>query len=149
MNADDMIGRLSGPLSPGRRLAAVVALLGGLGGALVAGTLWATEPGLPDATRAAFAVMVAIGLGWCGWAGWVLTRRAPLFARDRVIAGWLGLTASALLAAFVAAVAISRDRWEPAAIAMAATLLVVAVVNLVRARAHRAALLRRKRELGG
>ncbi|MFI5845474.1 hypothetical protein ACIA8K_37800 [Catenuloplanes sp. NPDC051500] len=149
MNADDMIGRLSGTLSPGRRLAAVVALLGGLGGALVAGTLWATEPGLPGATRAAFAVMVAVGLGWCGWASWVLTRRAPLFARDRVIAGWLGLTASALLAAFVAAVAISRDTWEPAAIAMSVTLLVVAVVNLVRARAHRAALLRRKRELGG
>lgn len=149
MNADDMIGRLSGPLSPARRLGAVAALLGGLGGALVAGTLWATEPGLPGLTQAAFAGMVAIGLSWCGWAGWVLTRRTPLFARDRVTAGWLGLTASAALAVFVTAVAMARDRAAPAAIAMAATVLVAAAVNLVLAHSHRAALLRRKRELGG
>lgn len=149
MNADDMINRLSGPLSPARRLGAVATLLGGLGGALVAGTLWTTEPGLPGATQAAFAGMVAIGLGWCGWAVWVLTRRTPLFARDRVLAGWLGLAATGVLAAFVTAVTVLRDRVAPAAVAMAVLLLVAAVVNLVTARSHRAALLRRKRELGG
>jgi hypothetical protein len=40
-----------------------LALAGLLGSGLI-GLLWATEPGLPPRTRIAFAVLVAIGVGW-------------------------------------------------------------------------------------
>ncbi|MFB9686442.1 hypothetical protein [Amycolatopsis plumensis] len=34
---------------------------------------------------AAFAGLIAVGLAWAAFAGWVLSRRRPLFARDRVL----------------------------------------------------------------
>ncbi|MER5645762.1 hypothetical protein [Streptosporangium sp. NPDC002524] len=150
MNPEDMIGRLSGPLSLRRRIGNVVALLGGLGGALFTGLLWATEPALPGRTHLAFGALVALGLGWAGYGAWALTRRTPLFALDRVIAAWLAVAATGLLTAGTAAVAATRGTWAgTAGVAVAATLAVLAVAVLLRARADRAALLRRRRELGG
>ncbi|MEU3165354.1 hypothetical protein [Streptosporangium sp. NPDC006930] len=150
MNPDDMIARLSGPLSLRRRIAHVVALLGGLGGALFVGLLWATEPALPGRTHLAFGALVALGLAWAGYGAWALSRRTPLFALDRVIAAWLAVAATGLLTAGTAVVAVSRGTWTGmAGVAVAATLTVLAVALLLRARADRAALLRRKRELGG
>ncbi|MER5621413.1 hypothetical protein ABT061_10270 [Streptosporangium sp. NPDC002544] len=150
MNPDDMIGRLAGPLSLRRRIGNVVALLGGLGGALFTGLLWATEPALPGRTHLAFGAMVALGLAWAGYGAWALTRRTPLFALDRVVAAWLAVAATALLTAGTAAIAITRGTWAGAAgVAVAATLAMLAVAFLLRARADRAALLRRKHELGG
>ncbi|WP_230686885.1 hypothetical protein [Catellatospora vulcania] len=149
MNADEMISRLSGPLSLRRRVATVAVLLGGLFGAAFVGLLWLTEPVLPVRTQLAFGGLVLVGLGWAGYGGWVLSRRTPLFALDRVIAGWLALAATGLLAGSTALVAVTRGGVHPAAYAMVGVLVVVAVGNLVRARASRGALLRRKRELGG
>jgi hypothetical protein len=149
VNPEQMINQLSGRLSLRRRVAIVVAMLGGLTVASVVGLLWATEPALPGRTRVAFGALVVVGLAWAGYGVWVLTRRTPLYALDRVIAAWLALTATSLLAGTVAVVAILRHRAEPVAAGTALGLLVVAVANLVRARARRAALLRRKRELGG
>ncbi len=150
MNPDDMIGRLSGPLSLRRRIGNVVALLGGLGGALFIGLLWATEPVLPGRTHLAFGALVALGLTWAGYGAWALTRRTPLFALDRVIAAWLAVAATGLLTAGTAVVAAARGTWAGAAgVVVAVTLVVLAVAVLLRARADRAALLRRKRELGG
>jgi hypothetical protein len=149
VNPEQMINQLSGRLSLRRRVAIVVAMLGGLAVAIVVGLLWATEPALPGRTRVAFGALVVVGLAWAGYGVWVLTRRTPLYALDRVIAAWLALTATSLLAGTVAVVAILRHRAEPVAAGTALGLLVVAVANLVRARARRAALLRRKRELGG
>jgi hypothetical protein len=149
MNDEDMIDRLSGPLSLRRRIVTVVAALGGLVMAVLVGLLWATEPDLPPRTRVAFGAIVVVGLAWVAYGGWVLTRRTPLFALDRVIAAWLGLVACGLLTVPVAVVTIVTDRVEPVAVAVVAVLLAVAGVNLVRARARRAALLRRKRELLG
>jgi hypothetical protein len=149
MTPDDMLERLTGRLSLRRRIATVVAAVGGLAMAILAALLWATEPGLPPRTRFAFAAIVVVGLAWVGYGAWVLTYRSPLFARDRVVAAWLGLAACGLLAVPVAAVTISRDRLQIAGLTTVLVLLAAAIVNLVRARAHRAALLRRKRELGG
>jgi hypothetical protein len=36
---------------------------------------------------------MAIGSDWAASGGWAVTRRAPLVARDRVIAGWMGIVA--------------------------------------------------------
>jgi hypothetical protein len=150
MNPDDMIGRLSRSLSLRGRIGNVVALLGGLGGALFIGLLWATEPVLPGRTQLAFGALVALGLAWAVYGVWALTRRTPLFALDRVIAAWLAVVATGLLTAGTVAIALARGTWVSATgVLVAVTLAVLAAVILVRARADRAVLLRRKRELGG
>ncbi|MBV1856605.1 hypothetical protein [Catellatospora tritici] len=148
MNADEMLARLSRPLSPWRRLATAVAAIGGCTGAAVIGVLWATEPDLPARTQVAFAGLIAVGLAWAGYGVWALTRRTPLFARDRVVAGWLAVGATALLTVLATAVGVLRQRGWPLLI-LSLTLLVLALVNLRRAQTARDALLRRKRELDG
>lgn len=148
MNPDDLIERLAARLSLRRRIAVVVASLGGFATATLTALLWATEPGLPPRTHVAFGGIVAVGLGWVGYGVWVLTYRLPLFARDRVVAAWLGLAASVLLATPVGLVVILRDRMQAAGLVTILTLVLLATANLVRARAHRTALLRRKAELG-
>lgn len=52
----------------------------------VTGSLWATEASLPLRTHIAFAGIVVIGAAWMGVAVYVLTRRRPLYAADRVLA---------------------------------------------------------------
>jgi hypothetical protein len=149
VSPEDLINQLSGPLSLPRRIATVVALLGGLTVAAVVGLLWATEPGLPPRTQLAFGVLVAGGLAWVAYGVWALTRRTPLFALDRVIAAWLALVVTGLLTTTVAVITILRQHTEPVAFGAIAVLFVGAIINLVRAQARRTALLRRKRELGG
>ncbi|MDP9865572.1 MULTISPECIES: hypothetical protein [Streptosporangium] len=150
MNPDDMIGKLSRPLSLRSRIGAVVALLGGLVGAVGVGLLWATEPALPGRTHLAFGLLVALCLAWTGYGSWALTRRTPLFALDQVIAGWLSVVATGLLTAAAVAVAAVRGTWVGVTgVAVAVTMTAVALVVLVRARARHAALLRRRRELEG
>jgi hypothetical protein len=147
VNPDDMINKLSGRLSLRRRVATVTALLGGLIMATVIGLLWATEPALPPRTQIAFGMIVGIGLAWAVYGVWALARRTPLFALDRVVAGWLALTATALLTAFTSLLTILLDRGSAVWLALTVALLVLAAVNLHRARTYRAALLRRKQQL--
>jgi hypothetical protein len=149
MKPEDMISRLSGPVSLRRRILSTIAMLGGLTGAAVIGLLWATEPGLPLRTQAAFGLLVVIGLCWAAYGSWVLTRKTPLFALDRVVAAWLALAATGLLTIMTAVITTMRHHAEPALFAIVALLLVLSTVNLARSRAHRAKLLRRKQELGG
>ncbi|WP_433220603.1 hypothetical protein ACQP00_18290 [Dactylosporangium sp. CS-047395] len=144
MTPDDMLARLSGRLSLARRLAVVGVLLAGGAVSLLVGLLWATEPGMPVRTQVAFAGIVAMGLAWVAYATWVLTRRRPLFALDRVVAAWLGLAATVATAVPVALIAAT-----PLAFAVGGLLLAGALVNLWRASVRRTALLRRKRQLGG
>jgi hypothetical protein len=116
---------------------------------VVVGLLWVTEPGLPPRTEVAFGAFVVIGLAWAAYGAWALTRRTPLFAPDQVIASWLAVAATCLLTVTVLIITTLRHRLEPAAFGVVAVLLPLAIVNLVRARARRIALLHRKRELGG
>ncbi|GAA0564784.1 hypothetical protein GCM10010172_55290 [Paractinoplanes ferrugineus] len=77
----------------------------------------------------------------------MLTRRTPLFARDRVVAAWIALAAWPAGGMGVAAIAVSRHR-SPVGLALVVGALgVAAVANLVVARRRRAALLRRSTEL--
>ena len=136
-------------LSLPRRVGYLVAGLGGLATAAVVVVLWTTEPGvLPLRTRIAFATVIGIGLTWAGFAGWALARR-PLFAIDRVIASWLAVAFSALVALATVAIALSR---AGTAVVLAcggvgATLTIAAGAMLARARAHRRTLLDRRDEL--
>jgi hypothetical protein len=126
-----------------------VGLAGGLGATLIA-LLWATEPdALPARTQAAFGGLIAVGLAWAAFAGWVLARRRPLYGYDQVLGAWIALTAST--ATGVVGVIVTAARGSAAAASAAAlaggTLVAVAVLLLVRAHRRRRGLLRRRDEL--
>ncbi|MFB9683707.1 hypothetical protein [Amycolatopsis plumensis] len=147
MTPEEVIARLDAPLSLRRRVGYVGLALAGLTGSGLIVLLWATEPGLPPRTKVAFAVLVAIGLAWAAFGGWAVTRRAPLFARDRVVAGWLGLAAWLLFTTGAVVITTLRHRVEPTLLLAVVVLGGVAVVHLRTVRRSRAALLKRKDEL--
>ncbi|MEO3808757.1 hypothetical protein ABGB17_07120 [Sphaerisporangium sp. B11E5] len=147
MSAGELIERLRGPLSPGRRLRAVAPLLSGLGGGAFLALLWATEPGpLPGRTLWAFGALLVTSLAWAVYGGWALVRR-PLYAGEQVVAGWLALAAALLTTGGTAWVAGVRGAGLPVALAIGAVFTAGAVVLIVRAHGRRAALRRRVREL--
>ncbi|WP_192579629.1 hypothetical protein [Micromonospora sp. AMSO31t] len=121
----------------------------GLAGSALLSLLWATEPNLPARTRVAFAVLVAIGLCWATFGGWAVTRRTPLFARDRVVAGWLGVGAWLAFTVGALVIAVLRHQLEPSLVGVVLTLGVLAAANLRAARRARAVLVRRRTELAG
>ncbi|WP_086837784.1 hypothetical protein [Amycolatopsis kentuckyensis] len=147
MTPEEVVKQLEQPLSLRRRVGYVIVALAGLLGSGVVGLLWATEPGLPPRTKVAFAVLVAIGVGWATFGTWAVTRRAPLFARDRVVAAWLGIVAWLLFTVGVLVITTLRHRVEPELLLVVLVLGGVAVVGLRAARRNRAALLRRREQL--
>ncbi|WP_053758951.1 hypothetical protein [Streptomyces sp. AS58] len=142
---DELERALAAEVSLGSRLRHVaVGLAGGCTAALIA-VLWATEPHpLPARTQAAFAGLIAIGLAWAAVAGWVLTRRRPLFARDRVLGARLALVAAVVTGVAGTALAAARaSTAEALATALAGlTLVAAAGLLLVRANSRRRELLR-------
>ncbi|UGY92873.1 transmembrane transport protein [Streptomyces gobiensis] len=121
-----------------------VGLAGGCGAALIA-VLWATEPDpLPTRTQAGFAGLIAVGLAWAAFAGWVLSRRRPLFARDRVLGARLALVVTTLTG--VAGVVLAAVRGTAAGVlgtALTGAVLVAAAgLLLARAQSRRRELLR-------
>lgn len=135
-------------LAPGRRVRALLALVAGLSGTVFVSALWWTEPGpLPGRTHLAFALFTAFCVSWAGYGGWLLARRVPLFATDRVIAGWLALTAATATAVLTTMVTVQRGANPAAVLAISAATIAAAAILLVRAHRRRAELVRRKREL--
>jgi hypothetical protein len=149
MTPEEVLARLDAPLSLRTRVGYLVLALAGLTGAALIGALWLTEPALPPRTRAAFAVLMTIGLCWAVFGGWAVTRRAPLFARDRVVAGWLGVGAWLAFSVGASVIMTLRHRVEPLLPVVILALGVLAVVNLRAARRARSALVRRRAALTG
>ncbi|MFI6711431.1 hypothetical protein ACIBF7_33690 [Nonomuraea sp. NPDC050478] len=150
LSAQDMIEHLAPVLSLRVRIRAVTTLLAGAAGAVFVGTLWWSEPGpLPGRTHVAFALFTVLCLAWAAYGGWLLTRRVPLFATDRVIAAWIGLAASLATTALVTVVAVQRGTGAGLALAVGGLFAAVALALALRAHARRAALLRRMHELTG
>ncbi|GAB3955552.1 transmembrane transport protein [Streptomyces sparsus] len=150
LSAQDIIEGIEPALSPARRMRALVALLAGLGGAVFLTTLWWTEPApLPDRTRLAFGLFTVVCLAWAGFGAWTLTRRAPLFATQRVVAAWIGVVASTASAVVAMAVATQRGVGTGVALTAGGLFVASALVLAVRAHLRRAALVRRMRELTG
>ncbi|GAA5082968.1 peptidoglycan/LPS O-acetylase OafA/YrhL [Thermocatellispora tengchongensis] len=146
----ELIDHLEPVLSRRRRVRAVAALLAGLLGTAFVAALWLTEPGpLPGRTRLAFALFLVFCLAWAAYGGWLLTRRVPLFATEKVIAAWIALAASLVTTAVMVTIAAQRGTGVLPVLAAGAAIVAVALTLAVRAHARRAALLRRKRELGG
>lgn len=127
----------------------VLVLLASLTVTSLVGTLWATEPGLPLRTQLAFGGLVTLGAGWMAVTGYVLSRRRPLYAIDRVLATGMAVIASVLVGAASTAVAALRagGLTSVTVAAVAATLAGTAIVLHARARAWRRRLLERRREL--
>lgn len=135
-------------LSRWPRIAHSVLLAAALTGAIMTLSLWLTEPDLPFRTRAAFATLTLIGLTWAGYAAWVLTQRRVLYARQRVLAGWLAVTFTSAftVAAFTTGV-VAGTPVGFAAGTMGLVLVGASLMLLARARRRLATLLARRREL--
>ncbi|MFI5905945.1 hypothetical protein [Dactylosporangium sp. NPDC051541] len=147
MTPEEVLARLEAPLSLRKRVGYLTVGLAGLTGSGLIALLWATEPGLPPRTQVAFAVLTAIGLCWAAFGAWAVTRRTPLFARDRVVAAWLGAAAWLVFTVGALIITALRHQYEPSLLAVVLALGVLAAVNLRMARRSRAALIRRKTEL--
>lgn len=136
-------------LSLPRRVLHLVTGLGGLAVAVLIAVLWATEPGvLPTRTRFAFAGLIVLGLAWAGFAGWALARR-PLFAADRIVAAGLALAAGTAVTIATVTIGLVQGSTEGllAAVVLGLAAIFAASMALARARAHRRALLARRREM--
>lgn len=148
-DANDFARRIAAAeLSPRSRIAHGALLAAALTMTMIITALWLTEPDLPLRTRTAFAVLTAIGAIWSGYAVWVLTQRRVLFARQRVIAGWLATIFTSIFAAGAFAIGIVAN--SPAGLAaggLGLALVVVSVLLLQRARRRLTALIDRRREL--
>lgn len=132
MNEEEIIEIVRREVTPWRRFRGVVALVGGLVGGTLLVSLWATEPGpLPDRTNLAFALLTLFCVAWLVFGLWAVLRPAPIFAMDRVIAGWLALAASAVMTVVLVAV----TGWGPSAIVGGVFVAVSAIFVI---RAHRA-----------
>lgn len=135
-------------LSVKARAGHVALLLGSLGMSTITGSLWLTEPGLPERTSIAFAALTAMGLCWAAYAVHVLRRRFRLLALQRVVAARIAFTfctaatAGSLYLVVEEGIAAARP-----ACAVFAVMSVVAGFLLARARRHYRALSVRKAEL--
>lgn len=115
------------------RYVALLLLSMGIGMVLIA--LLATEPDLPSHTFAAFAGMALIAAGWAALATWVLTRRRPLYGRDRVVAGRMAVGFSGLFTAAACVVAvIGGGSAALVAIALGLLMTLVSIGLLMKAR---------------
>ncbi|AQZ62667.1 unnamed protein product [[Actinomadura] parvosata subsp. kistnae] len=149
LSARELLERLEPSLRVRTRVRAVAALVAGLAGAVFVLGLWWSEPApLPGRTRLAFGLLTAFCLAWACYGGWLVRRRVPLFATDRVIAAWIALAACASVTALIAFVAAQRGTVPVPALVVGALFVGAALVLVVRAHRRRAALLRRLRELG-
>jgi hypothetical protein len=99
--------------------------------------LWSTETSLPWQTHLAFGAMLAVGLAWMGFFTWVLSRRRPLFALDKVIAGRLALMFTTLFLVGGIAVAAQRAQWRGLLMVVLVGGMFVAAAATILARALR------------
>lgn len=135
-------------LSSIARLGHVALMLVAAAMSIAVASLLVTEPALPPRTRAAFVVMVVIGLSWTVYALWVLTYKRGLLANLRVVAGRMAVTFTSIfvLGALSLGIATGTTGFYLAA-GLGAGMLAVAIGLLVRANRHRANLQARCRAL--
>jgi hypothetical protein len=148
-STDEVLAILDRELSRTDRLRYLTVGLASLVVTAVTGSLWATEPSLPFRTHLAFAGIIVIGTGWMAVAAYLLTRRRPLYAADRVLATGLAVVATSAGGLATTALAGIRGGVLPALTAGAVTTAFVATSAVLHlgARRRRDALLARRRGL--
>lgn len=150
-STDDVLADLDGELSRSDRLRYLTVGLASLVVTAVTGSLWATEASLPPRTHLAFAGIVLLGIAWMVVAAYVLTRRQPLYAADRVLATGISVIATSAVGIATTVLAGVRGGVLPGltAGAVSAVFVATAVVLHLGARRRRDALLTRRRDLAG
>ncbi|MFE0631178.1 transmembrane transport protein [Streptomyces sp. NPDC058864] len=134
---------LAAEASLGSRMRHVAVGLAGASSAALVAVLWATEAHpLRARTQAAFAGLIAIGLAWAAFATWVLSRRRPLFAQDRVLGARLALLVAVVTGTAGTALAAARATAVGTLATAVTDAVLVAAAALLLARAQR-----RRREL--
>jgi hypothetical protein len=148
-STDEVLAVLDRELSRSDRFRYLTVGLASLAVTAVTGSLWATEPSLPLRTHLAFAGIVVIGTAWMAVAAFVLTRRRPLYAMDRVLATGLAVVATSFVGVATTVLAGLRGGTLPGLTAGAVTAVFVAASAAlhVGARRRRDALLARRRTL--
>lgn len=148
-STDEVRAVLDRELSWSDRLRYLAVGLASLVVTAVSGLLWATEPSLPLRTHLAFAGIVLLGVAWMAIVVYVLTRRRPLYAADRVLA--TGMAVVATSAVGIATTVLAGIRGGVlgglTAGALATAFVVTSAVLHFAARRRRSALLARRREL--
>lgn len=137
-------------LSTAARVGYTLLLLIGITGAGLVGSLWLTEPGpLPTRTHWAFGLIIAINMSWAILSAWVLLQRKVLYARHRVIAGWMAVVFCAGFLVIGGAIACQRANVKALILIgiVGIAELILAVALLRRARRRRRELLARRDEL--
>ena len=130
------------------RVAHGAVLMAALVMTIIVAALWLTEPDLPLRTRAALAVLAVIGATWISYASWVLTQRRVLFARQRVVGGWLALAFTSLFTAGAFAMGILAEAAAGlAAGGLGLGLVAISALLLARARRRLSGLLDRRHAL--
>lgn len=135
-------------LAPAARYAHVALFLLAAAAGVALASLWLTEPALPARTQAAFAVLLAIDVGWCGYAQWALRHRRVLYARHRLVATRLAMAFCAVysVGAFALAVLAGVAAGWPAGL-LGLGLTAAAAAMHARAGRYYAGLQRRREEL--
>lgn len=123
-----------GALSMRARVGYVALMIASACGAAGLVSLWATEPGLPGRTHAAFAALTALCLAWAAVAAWVLRTRRVLLGYDRVLAGRMAVIGAGLFTmGMVAAAGISGAPAARGGVLLGAAMVAVAALQLRRA----------------
>lgn len=130
-------------LSTVKRLPYVLLLLVSAAMSVMVMLLLVTETQLPARTQVAFAALTAIGLGWSAFSVWVLSRRRPLYARHRVVAGRLAVAFCVVFTVGALAVSLVDGKAMLGLLAAlcGASLLVLAWTIMRQAEAHRQSLI--------
>ena len=135
-------------LSTPARVGHVLLLLAALAMSILFFALLVTEPALPTRTRAAFLLMLLIGLSWAAYALWVLKNRLTVLANHAIVAGRMAVAFSAIFTAAALAAGVLSGR--PAAYVAAGVgvvQLALAVQLLIRAQRRYRALQQRRQQL--
>jgi hypothetical protein len=134
-----------GQLSGRSKILHATVLVAAAAMAIVVTSIWITEPVLPLRTHVAFAVLVAIAVGWITHAVRVLTHTAILLAPHQVQAARLSMAACVLfLGGCLLAWMFVGGQASQLASCSAAVMTGVSVVNHQRATRHYRALMRRR-----
>jgi hypothetical protein len=137
-------------LSTTARVGYILLLLLGIGGALLIGSLWLTEPRpFPLRTHAAFGMLMTVNLSWAALSAWVLSRRKVLYAQHKVIGGWMAIVFCTAFLLLGMGIAYQRGNTSALLVIVLGGVaqIVVACALLVRAQRQRSALLARRDEL--
>ncbi len=138
----------AGALSPLARYGHVALLLTATLMSVLLAALLATEPALPGRTQAALSVLLLIGIGWIGYATWVLRQRRPLLGQHRIVAARMAVGFTGVFFAGALALgASSGNATYHAAASVGASLLVLAFATLMQAHWRVAELQRQRQEL--